>query len=74
MADVKCACCKKTVDHDSCYRLYVGMGSYDFICEECQAKPFIVVMEESWDSESYVGEPPKTLDQLRAEREVRKDG
>lgn len=71
MVEVICACCKKNVDHESCYRMYVGMGSNDFICKECQKKPFIEVMENSLWSESYIGEPPKTLDQLQSEKELK---
>ncbi len=65
---VQCASCKETVDYCECYKMYVGMGSYQFICKGCQKQPFITVMENSLWAESYVGFPPKTLDQLLAEK------
>lgn len=70
MASIQCASCKKTVDYHECYEHYVGMGGYDFICKECQKLPFITVMENSLWAESYIGSPPKTLDQLLAEKEA----
>lgn len=68
MVSIQCASCKKTVDHCECYDLYVGMGGHDYICKECQKLPFIVVMENSIDTDPYIGFPPKTLDQLLAEK------
>ena len=67
-AMVQCARCNKPVDPSDCYELYVGMGANNFICKECQKLPFITVMKNSIDAESYIGSPPKTLDQLLAEK------
>ncbi|MBA7675657.1 hypothetical protein ES703_83893 [subsurface metagenome] len=71
MVSVQCASCKKTVDYSECYHLYVGMGGYNFICKECQKLPFITVMENSAEAEPYIGFPPKTLNQLLAEKEAK---
>jgi len=68
MVLVLCASCKKLVHPHGCYEHYVGMGGYNFICKECQKLPFITVMENSAEAEPYIGFPPKTLDQLRAEK------
>lgn len=62
---VICASCKNRVDYRTCYRMYVGMGSHQYICKTCQGKPFIEVMKSSLWAECYVGEPPKTLEELR---------
>ena len=61
---VQCASCRKQVDPNDCYPLYVGMGGTNYICKECQKLPFITVMENTEESDSYIGSPPKTLSEL----------
>jgi len=67
---IQCASCNKPVDHRECYELYVGMGGTDYICKKCQKLPFITVMKNTLEAEPYIGFPPKTLDQLLAEKEA----
>ena len=70
MPKIECSCCGKLVEEnqfgkeDRYYELYVGMGSYQYVCKECQKKPFKEVMENLNDTVYPAGES-ETLEELR---------
>ena len=48
---------------DQYYELYVGCGNYQYVCKECQKKPFKEVMAKLGD-EVYPAGGHKTLEEL----------
>ena len=44
MTKIECSSCRKSVETNQCYELYVGLGNCQVVCINCQQKPFKDVM------------------------------